>query len=195
MTPPCASSENNALQKPGDGSPRPPGRTSPPTVTDSGLGTSTASSKVEIEAVRAGYTSWQKQSRSVDRAGYGLNYGKYGGISMAYRDPNLGLTARLDAGESGWNASMDVNQRLGAVVRTLGQDEDLTCPPANPVDGVLPSRLLPPAYGPARPTSYGPVAASAWGITCPRSGGSASSGTKPCSRPTESAGWSAGIAI
>ena len=34
-----------------------------------------------IESVRAGYISWQKQTRSVDRAGYGLNYGKYyGGI-------------------------------------------------------------------------------------------------------------------
>ena len=35
----------------------------------------------EWKSVRAGYTSWQKQTRSVDRAGYGLNYGKYyGGI-------------------------------------------------------------------------------------------------------------------
>ena len=50
-------------------------------VTDSGLGRINGKFKVEIEAVRAGYTSWQKQTRSVDRAGYGLNYGKYyGGI-------------------------------------------------------------------------------------------------------------------
>ena len=50
-------------------------------ATDSGLGRINGKFKVEIEAVRAGYTSWQKQSRSVDRAGYGLNYGKYyGGI-------------------------------------------------------------------------------------------------------------------
>lgn len=50
-------------------------------ATDSGLGRINGKFKVEIEAVRAGYTSWQKQTRSVDRAGYGLNYGKYyGGI-------------------------------------------------------------------------------------------------------------------
>ena len=50
-------------------------------ATDSGLGRINGKLKVEIEAVRAGYTSWQKQTRSVDRAGYGLNYGKYyGGI-------------------------------------------------------------------------------------------------------------------
>ena len=50
-------------------------------ATDSGLGRVNGKFKVEIEAVRAGYTSWQKQTRSVDRAGYGLNYGKYyGGI-------------------------------------------------------------------------------------------------------------------
>jgi hypothetical protein len=48
-------------------------------ATDSGLGRINGKFKVEIEAVRAGYTSWQKQSRSVDRAGYGLNYGKYYG--------------------------------------------------------------------------------------------------------------------
>lgn len=50
-------------------------------ATDSGLGRINGKFKVEIESVRAGYTSWQKQTRSVDRAGYGLNYGKYyGGI-------------------------------------------------------------------------------------------------------------------
>lgn len=50
-------------------------------ATDSGLGRINGKFKVEIEAVRAGYTSWQKQTRSVYRAGYGLNYGKYyGGI-------------------------------------------------------------------------------------------------------------------
>ena len=50
-------------------------------ATDSGLGRINGKFKIEIEAVRAGYTSWQKQTRSVDRAGYGLNYGKYyGGI-------------------------------------------------------------------------------------------------------------------
>lgn len=50
-------------------------------ATDSGLGRINGKFKVEIEAVRAGYPSWQKQTRSVDRAGYGLNYGKYyGGI-------------------------------------------------------------------------------------------------------------------
>ena len=50
-------------------------------ATDSGLGRINGKLKIEIEAVRGGYTSWQKQTRSVDRAGYGLNYGKYyGGI-------------------------------------------------------------------------------------------------------------------
>lgn len=50
-------------------------------ATDSGLGRINGKFRVEIEAVRAGYTSWQKQTRSVERAGYGLNYGKYyGGI-------------------------------------------------------------------------------------------------------------------
>jgi hypothetical protein len=50
-------------------------------ATDSGLGRINGKFRVEIEAVRAGYTSWQKQTRSADRAGYGLNYGKYyGGI-------------------------------------------------------------------------------------------------------------------
>lgn len=50
-------------------------------ATDSGLGRINGKFKFEIESVRAGYTSWQKQTRSVDRAGYGLNYGKYyGGI-------------------------------------------------------------------------------------------------------------------
>lgn len=50
-------------------------------ATDSGLGRINGKFKVEIESVRAGYISWQKQTRSVDRAGYGLNYGKYyGGI-------------------------------------------------------------------------------------------------------------------
>ena len=48
-------------------------------ATDSGLGRINGKLKIEIEAVRAGYTSWQKQTRSVDRAGYGLNYGKYYG--------------------------------------------------------------------------------------------------------------------
>ena len=48
---------------------------------DDAVGRINGKFKVEIEAVRAGYTSWQKQTRSVDRAGYGLNYGKYyGGI-------------------------------------------------------------------------------------------------------------------
>ena len=50
-----------------------------PEATDSGLGRINGKLKIEIEAVRAGYTSWQKQTRSVDRAGYGLNYGKYYG--------------------------------------------------------------------------------------------------------------------
>ena len=50
-------------------------------ATDSGLGRINGKLKVEIEAVRSSYTSWQKQTRNVDRAGYGLNYGKYyGGI-------------------------------------------------------------------------------------------------------------------
>ena len=50
-------------------------------ATDSGLGRINGKFKIEIESVRAGYTSWQKQTRSVERAGYGLNYGKYyGGI-------------------------------------------------------------------------------------------------------------------
>ena len=50
-------------------------------ATDSGLGRINGKFKVEIEAVRASYTSWQKQTRSIERAGYGLNYGKYyGGI-------------------------------------------------------------------------------------------------------------------
>jgi len=48
---------------------------------DSGFGRINGRLRIEIEAVRAGYTSWQKQVRSVERAGYGLNYGKtYGGI-------------------------------------------------------------------------------------------------------------------
>ena len=48
-------------------------------ATDSGLGRINGKFRIEIESVRAGYTSWQKQTRSVDRAGYGLNYGKYYG--------------------------------------------------------------------------------------------------------------------
>ena len=37
--------------------------------------------RVEIESVRDGQVSWQKQTRSFERAGFGLNYGKYyGGI-------------------------------------------------------------------------------------------------------------------
>lgn len=50
-------------------------------ATDSGLGRLNGRFRVEIEALRDGYVSWQKQVRSVERAGYGLNYGKYyGGI-------------------------------------------------------------------------------------------------------------------
>ena len=48
---------------------------------DSGFGRINGRFRIEIEAVRDGLTSWQKQTRSVERAGYGLNYGKtYGGI-------------------------------------------------------------------------------------------------------------------
>ena len=50
-------------------------------ATDSGLGRINGRLKVEIESVRDGHVSWQKQTRSFERAGFGLNYGKYyGGI-------------------------------------------------------------------------------------------------------------------
>jgi hypothetical protein len=48
-------------------------------VTDSGLGRLNGKLKIEVEAVRDGYASWQRQTRSFDRAGFGLNYGKYYG--------------------------------------------------------------------------------------------------------------------
>ena len=73
--------ENNALQK------TVTGLTSASWVyaladesAESGFGRINGKLKVEIEAVRDGLVSWQKQTRSVERAGYGLNYGKtYGG--------------------------------------------------------------------------------------------------------------------
>ncbi len=46
-------------------------------ATDSGLGRINGRLKVEIESVRDGQVSWQKQTRSFERAGFGLNYGKY----------------------------------------------------------------------------------------------------------------------
>lgn len=48
-------------------------------ATDSGLGRINGKFRVELESVRGGYRSWQQQVRRVDRAGYGLNYGKYYG--------------------------------------------------------------------------------------------------------------------
>lgn len=55
-----------------------------PTATEqseSGLGRINDHVRLELEALRAGYISWQKQGLNVDRAGYGLNYGQYyGGI-------------------------------------------------------------------------------------------------------------------
>jgi hypothetical protein len=48
-------------------------------VTDSGLGRLNGKLKIEVEAVRDGYACWQRQTRSFDRAGFGLNYGKYYG--------------------------------------------------------------------------------------------------------------------
>ena len=73
--------ENNALQK------TVTGLTSASWVyaladesAESGFGRINGKLRIEIEAVRDGVTSWQKQTRSVERAGYGLNYGKtYGG--------------------------------------------------------------------------------------------------------------------
>lgn len=50
-------------------------------ATESVLGRINGRLKVEIESVRDGHVSWQKQTRSFERAGFGLNYGKYyGGI-------------------------------------------------------------------------------------------------------------------
>ena len=50
-------------------------------ATDSGLGRINGRLKVEIESVRDGHVCWQKQTRSFERAGFGMNYGKYyGGI-------------------------------------------------------------------------------------------------------------------
>jgi hypothetical protein len=74
--------ENNAIQKTVTGLTTTSWTyTAADEATDSGLGRINGKFKVEIEAVRDGYVSWQKQTRSVDRAGYGLNYGKYyGGI-------------------------------------------------------------------------------------------------------------------
>ncbi|MBP8277703.1 MAG: phage tail protein [Propionivibrio sp.] len=74
--------ENNALQK------TVTGLTSASWVyaladesAESGFGRINGKLRIEIEAVRDGVTSWQKQTRSVERAGYGLNYGKtYGGL-------------------------------------------------------------------------------------------------------------------
>jgi hypothetical protein len=48
---------------------------------DSGLSRINGRVRIEIEAERGGHVSWQKQVIEFDRAGYGLNYGKYyGGI-------------------------------------------------------------------------------------------------------------------
>ncbi len=48
---------------------------------DSGLSRINGRIRIEIEAERGGHVSWQKQIVEFDRAGYGLNYGKYyGGI-------------------------------------------------------------------------------------------------------------------
>lgn len=50
-------------------------------IADSWLGRVNDSLKVEVEAVRDGHTSWQKQVVQFDRAGYGLRYGQYyGGV-------------------------------------------------------------------------------------------------------------------
>ena len=48
---------------------------------DSGLSRLNGHLRIEIEAERGAHVSWQKQVIEVDRAGYGLHYGKYyGGI-------------------------------------------------------------------------------------------------------------------
>ena len=48
---------------------------------DSGLGRPNAQLRIELESNRFGVTSMQKHSVSIERAGYGLHYGKYyGGI-------------------------------------------------------------------------------------------------------------------
>jgi hypothetical protein len=50
-------------------------------ASDSGLSRINGRIRIEVEAERVGHVSWQKQSVEFDRAGYGLNYGKYyGGI-------------------------------------------------------------------------------------------------------------------
>jgi hypothetical protein len=74
--------ENNALQKTVTGlSTTAWNYLTSDEATDSGLGRINGRLKVEVEAVRDGYASWQRQTRSFDRAGFGLNYGKYyGGI-------------------------------------------------------------------------------------------------------------------
>ncbi|WP_017365807.1 phage tail protein [Methylococcus capsulatus] len=48
-------------------------------LADSGLGRVNAHVKVEIEASRDGYVSWQKHVIEFDRTGYGLRYGDYYG--------------------------------------------------------------------------------------------------------------------